>query len=233
LNISGYTLNIERLSLDKLLQLKQQQGIIFDSMAAILSAIAAPVRIKLIHYLSQSPLTVEVLASKTDQSVANTSMHLRKMLNENLVNVESMGQKRLYTLEPAVFDFWESYQDFIQKLNPSLKFDPQVYCGEIGWTEDWEKTRKLLDKKDVILLDVRPVDEAADKLEDFPEVIHIPQQSLKQNLDKLSKRKKILVFCRGRMCALSAYSVNFLRENGFKAYRLEESWTRLKRELLK
>ncbi len=228
-----YTLNIERLSMDKLLQLKQRQSTIFDSMAGILSAIAAPVRIKLIHFLSQAPLTVEVLAAKTDQSVANTSMHLRKMLNEKLVNVESMGQKRLYTLEPAVLDFWESYQDFIQKLNPSLKLDSQEYFGDIGWTEDWEKTRKLIEKKEVIFLDVRPGDETADDLEDFSEVIHIPQQDLKKNLDQLSKRKKILVFCRGRMCALSAYSVNYLRENGFKAYRLEESWTRLKKELLK
>lgn len=218
--------------MDKLQRLKKQQGNIFESMAGTLSAIAAPVRIRLIHFLSQAPLTVEVLAAKTDQSVANTSMHLRKMLNEGLVNVESMGQKRLYTLEPAVLDFWESYQDFIQKLDPTLKINLQESGGDISWTEDWEETRKLIKKQEILFLDVRPSDEVIDEKE-FPSILHISQQDLKQNLSKLPKRKKILVFCRGRMCALSAYSVNYLRENGFKAYRLEESWTRLKKELLK
>jgi DNA-binding transcriptional ArsR family regulator len=201
-------------------------------MAGILGAMAAPVRIRLIHFLSQSPLTVEVLATKTDQSLANTSMHLRKMLNKGLVNVESVGQKRLYTLEPAVLDFWESYQDFIQKLTPTSKINPQELFGEISWTKDWEETRKLIKKQEIIFLDVRPSDEVFDELKEFPTIMHISQQDLKQNLKKLPKRKKILVFCRGRMCALSAYSVNYLRENGFKAYRLEESWTRLKKELL-
>ena len=201
-------------------------------MAGILGAMAAPVRIRLIHFLSQSPLTVEVLATKTDQSLANTSMHLRKMLNKGLVNVESVGQKRLYTLEPAVLDFWESYQDFIQKLTPTSKINPQELFGEISWTKDWKETRKLIKKQEIIFLDVRPSDEVFDELKEFPTIMHISQQDLKQNLKKLPKRKKILVFCRGRMCALSAYSVNYLRENGFKAYRLEESWTRLKKELL-
>lgn len=213
--------------------LKEQQADVFDSMAGILGAIAAPVRIKLIHFLSQAPLTVEVLASKTDQSVANTSMHLRKMLSEGLVSVESLGQKRLYTLGPAVLDFWESYQDFVQKLNPSLKINSEELFGDISWNKDWKETRKLLKNKEIILLDVRPNDEVVDELKDFSEIMHISQQDLKQNLRKLPKRKQILVFCRGRMCALSAYSVNYLRENGFKAYRLEESWTRLKKELLK
>lgn len=219
--------------MDNLQVLKQQQGDIFEAMAGILGAIAAPVRIRLIHFLSQAPLTVEVLAAKTDQSMANTSMHLRKMLSEGLVTVESIGQKRLYTLMPAVLDFWESYQDFIQKLNPSLKIDSQKVFGEIGWTKDWEETLKLVKKKEIIFLDVRPNDEVIDEIKDFPEIVHISQQDLKLNLSKLPKRKQILVFCRGRMCALSAYSVNYLRENGFKAYRLEESWTRLKKELLK
>lgn len=218
--------------MDKLQLLKKQQGNIFESMARVLSALAAPVRIRLIHFLSQAPLTVEVLAAKTDQSVANTSMHLRKMLNEGLVNAESIGQKRLYTLEPAVLDFWESYQDFIQKLDSTLKINSQELGGDISWTEDWEETRKLIKKQEILFLDVRPNDEVTDEKE-FPSIVHISQQDLKQNLSKLPKRKKILVFCRGRMCALSAYSVNYLRENGFKAYRLEESWTRLKKELLK
>ncbi len=213
--------------------LKQRQSDIFESMASIMAAMAAPVRIRLIHFLSQAPLTVDVLASKLDQSVANTSMHLRKMRNEGLVSVESLGQRRLYTLSTPVLEFWETYQDFIQKLDPDLKINSSDLFGEINWKESWPVTKKLLKKEEIIFLDVRPGDEATDDLDHFPDILHIPREELKKNFPKLPKKKNILIFCRGRMCALSAYTVNYLRENGFKAYRLEESWTRIKKELSK
>lgn len=216
---------------NKLKVLKKRQEDIFVSLASLLGAMAAPVRIRLIHFLSQTPLTVEVMASKVDQSVANTSMHIRKMLNEGLVTVESLGQKRLYTLAPEVQIFWENYQDFAQKLDSSLVLEASDLYGEINWVEPWSDTKKLIKSGEVCLLDVRPSDEVIDKDEtDF--VTHIPQSDLKTGLKNLPKKKKILVFCRGRLCALSAFSVNYLRENGFKAYRLDLSWNNLKADLL-
>jgi DNA-binding transcriptional ArsR family regulator len=207
----------------KLKVLKERQEDIFVSLASLLGAMASPVRIRLIHFLSQAPLTVEVMASKVDESIANTSMHLRKMLNEGLVNVETLGQKRLYSLSPSVIEFWEHFQDFAQKLDPSFVLDIKDVYGDINWAYSLNETKKMVRSKEVILLDVRPLDEALSTV-DSEEVVHIPQADLKAGLKKLSKNKKILVFCRGRLCALSAFSVNYLRENGYKAYRLETSW---------
>jgi rhodanese-related sulfurtransferase len=215
---------------NKLKVLKQRQEDIFVSLASLLGAMAAPVRIRLIHFLSQAPLTVEVMATKVDQSVANTSMHIRKMLSEGLVSVESLGQKRLYTLAPEVQFFWENFQDFAQKLDPSLVLESSDLYGDINWGEPWSDTKKLIKSGEVILLDVRPSDEVLEK-DEVEFVTHIPQSDLKSNLKSLPKKKKILVFCRGRLCALSAFSVNYLRENGFKAYRLDVSWNNLKADL--
>jgi DNA-binding transcriptional ArsR family regulator/rhodanese-related sulfurtransferase len=221
---------MENLMESKLRVLKQRQEVIFESFASLLGAMAAPVRIRIIHFLAQAPLRVEIIASKVDESIANTSMHLRKMLNEGLVSVERVGQKRLYTLAPEVMDFWERYQDFAQKLDPSLILDSTDLYGDINWALSWEDTLKLIKNKDVLLLDVRPIDEVVDVDEnDF--VVHIPQQELKSNLKKLSKKKRILVFCRGRLCALSAFTVNYLRESGYKAYRLEVSWNNINQDL--
>lgn len=219
--------------MDHLQLLKKQQCDFFKSMAGILGAMASPSRIRLIHFLSQAPLTVEVLANKTDYSVANTSMHLRKMLNEDLVNVERIGQKRLYALEAPLLEFWEACQDFIQRIDPSLKIGTQEMYGEINWKVDWPETRKLIKKKKVILLDVRPNDEVLGELKEFSEILQIAQHDLKKNFSKLPKRKIILVFCRGRACNISALAVNYLNENGLKSYRLEDSWTRLKNKLFK
>lgn len=207
--------------------LKERQEDIFTSLASLLGAMASPVRIRLIHFLSQAPLTVEVMANKVDESIANTSMHLRKMLKEDLVKVETLGQKRLYSLSPFVFEFWEHFQDFAQKLDPSFVLDARDIYGDMNWKHSLNETKKMIRSGEAILLDVRPEDEISSP-DDSEFVIHVPQIDLKKNLKKLSKQKKILVFCRGRLCALSAYTVNYLRENGFNAYRLELSWNVIK-----
>lgn len=210
--------------------LKTRQEDIFVSIASLMGAMAAPVRIRLIHFLSQAPLTVEVLAHKVNQSVANTSMHLRKLLNEGLVSSETLGQKRLYSLSPVVQDFWENYQSFAQKLNPTFVLATEDLYGDINWSKPWSETKRSVKSGEVILLDVRPQDEAIEST-DSDLVIHIPQENLKENLKKLPKRKTILVFCRGRLCAMSAFTVNYLRENGFKAFRLDVSWNVLKKDI--
>jgi rhodanese-related sulfurtransferase len=208
-------------------RLMEQQDHIFSAMAAIIGGLAAPVRLRLIHFLSQAPLTVEVLAHKIDQSVANTSMHLRKMLSEKIVQVEALGQKRVYSLRPAVLKFWEQCQDFVQELDPTLVLEVKEIYGAIAWDKDLVQTLSMAQEQELVLLDIRPTEEV---LEEFsaPYLIHIPGNLLEQKLKQLPKRKIILVICRGRFCAYSAHTVNLLRQQGYKAYRLDKSWFVLK-----
>ena len=214
----------------KLEKLKSSQNDVFEGMAYVLASLSAPVRIKLMHFLAQAPLTVEVLSQKIDQSIANTSMHLRKMLNEKVVSVESVGQKRLYSLHPAAFEFWEQCQDFIQKVHPELKLPTEQIYGDINWTHTLEESFKMLEDGKIIFLDVRPRDEAT-VMTTNKSFLHIPSNELESELSKLSKKKAIVVYCRGRMCALSAFTVNYLRERGYKAFRLNESWFSLSQSL--
>lgn len=212
----------------KLEKLKMQQDEIFTSIADILGGISSPVRIKLIHFLSQGPLTVETLATKINQTVANTSMHLRKMLTAKIVTVTVMGKNRIYTLHPSTLAFWESCQDFVQSIDSSLKLEIQSVYEEMDWKENIKATIKMIKKNEVTLIDVRPSDEVTETLHHL-NVINIPSSELNKNISKISKKKPALIFCRGRLCALSAYAVNELRKNGIKAYRLNESWYSLKK----
>lgn len=212
---------------NKLKILKERQEDIFVTLASLLGAMASPVRVRLIHFLSQAPLTVDVIAAKVDESVANTSMHLRKMLNEGLVSVEVLGKKRLYSLSPAVLEFWDAFQDFAQELDPTLKLETQDIYGDINCKLSMDEMKRLVSSGDAVLLDVRPRDEGGHE-NDLGMVLHIPQAELKSSLKKIPKKKKLLVFCRGRLCALSAFSVNYLRDNGYKAYRLDVSWNVVK-----
>ncbi len=214
--------------MDKKLQaLRNKQNDVFESISDILGGLSAPVRIKLIHFLSQGPLTVETLAGKIDQSIANTSMHLRKMLTAQIVNVSVQGKNRLYSLHPAVFPFWESIQDFIQSIDPTLKVEQDELADELNWSEGLKSTVKMAKSNELIILDVRPSEEVVEPLEKI-NVLNIPSNEVLKNLSKLPKKKPVLVFCRGRFCALSAYVVGELRSKGIQAYRLNESWYSLK-----
>ncbi len=207
----------------KLLELKERQSEVFTSIADIIGAMSSPVRIKLIHFLSQGPLTVEILSTKIDQSVANTSMHLRKMLAGKVLKVETQGKNRVYSLHPAALPFWESCQDFIQSVDPSLKLDFKDIDGEMDWMQDLRTTIKMAKNNEIILVDARPQDEVAETLSGL-NILNIPSSEIAKNLAKIPKKKPVVVFCRGRMCALSLFVTNELRKNGIKAYRLNESW---------
>ncbi len=202
--------------------LKGKQFEYFTTMAAILSGLASPTRVRLLHFLSQGDFNVETLSKKIDQSVANTSMHLRKMLAENIVRVSTQGQKRIYQLNPAALAFWESCQDFAQLVNPSLDLDKEN--SDINWQEDLIKTLNMAKKGRLIFLDARPHDEPTPPGLNELHILKIPSSEIEKKIEIIPKNKTVLVFCRGRFCALSAWTVQELRKHGVQAFRLNSSW---------
>lgn len=210
-------------------ELKAKQNDIFEELSRLLLSLSSPVRLKIVHLLTQSPQSVETIAEKLNQTTANTSMHLRKMFQEGVVRVTTNKQQRIYSLaHPALLSFWENLQDFAQEQNPSLKLESQdIYGEDFSWDKSPAETRKLIKENKVILLDVRPDDEVSQEESD---AIHLSHAALKDGSIKLPKSKDVLVFCRGRFCALAVDAVATLRKKGYKAYRLEESWYQLEKQ---
>src|SRR3989338_6378223 len=64
---------------------------IYRQLARIGSAVASPRRLELLDLLAQGPQTVDRLASKAGQSVANTSQHLQRLRAARLVEAEKRG----------------------------------------------------------------------------------------------------------------------------------------------
>ena len=212
----------------RLLETKENQEEIFNKISSLLSGLSSPVRIRLLHFLSQSPLSVEVLSEKIGQTVANTSMHLRKMHAANIVEVSVVGQRRLYRLHPATFDFWEKMQDYFQLIYPGMDLKTNQTYGDLNF-DDTKLLLTLIKSHQALIIDVRPSDEARsfDFKAEFYQQIPGPELLKKT----LPKNKKLFIFCRGRFCALSADTVYQLRTKGFDAFRLPYSWLELQKIL--
>lgn len=218
--------------ISNLIEYKTRQQEIFTALGDKLSALSSPVRLKLIHFLSQAPLSVEVLAEKIEQTIANTSMHLRKMLNEDIVSVSHVGQKRVYTLNSAVKIFWEDCQHFLGLIQPSMVDLVKNEDLEINWPHSLTSSINDIKNKKVFLLDIRPHDEVFTD-ESLPSInyIHIPFEKLQEQWKKLPKKIPLLVICRGKYCALSTQAISFLKEKKIQAYRLPYSWFSISNKL--
>jgi DNA-binding transcriptional ArsR family regulator len=213
---------------------KNRQDELFIQIASLLSGLASPVRLKIIHFLSQAPHSVEQLSLKLGQSVANTSMHLKKMQRENILKTETSGQKRIYSLShPELKHFWEQIQDYAQAQDPTKIIDSNdIYNEDLVWKKNLKETIKEIKSQKIILLDVRPLDEV-DELDPnyLKYVMHIPFDNLKKMKDDLPKNKDILIICRGRLCVMSNESTFHLRKMGFSAFKGNFSWFQLSQAL--
>src|SRR5262245_19571344 len=71
--------------------------------ARLLSALAAPERLRIIRYLREGPRNVSEIAEMLKTSVVNASHHLTVLRHAGLVRNEKQGRYMLYSLPPKVF----------------------------------------------------------------------------------------------------------------------------------
>ena len=241
---------------------KIKQDLLFTEMAKILAVLSSPVRLKIIHFLIQAPHSVEQLANKLNQSLANTSMHLNKMQREELLICKTSAQKRIYQIHhPEFKDFWENILNFTLHQKSSLENEMiMAYQEDFSWKSKISSSRpsdsskrssnelkeviNLIQLKKAILVDVRPDDEIESSLLkhslDPEDIIQLYYQELEKNLKNktlnhlpLPKNKILFIICRGRLCVMSLEMTAQLRQKGFDAYRLNVSWHLLKKQLNK
>ncbi|MDI3405198.1 metalloregulator ArsR/SmtB family transcription factor [Streptomyces cavernicola] len=70
-------------------------------MDALLSALADPVRWRLVCLLAEKPRSVGVLAQLAEARQPQTTKHLQTLERAGFVTAERIGQRRIYTLRPT------------------------------------------------------------------------------------------------------------------------------------
>jgi rhodanese-related sulfurtransferase len=202
---------------------------LFAAFASVGKALGNGHRAEIIDVLAQGERSVEELAREVEQSVANTSHHLRLLSDAGLLRTRRAGTRVFYRLaSDRVGELWTAVRDVAVEHVAAIEVLADEYLGDREAVERItapELAERLAEGK-VVLLDVRPIAEyeaghirgaRAAPLEDLPELV-----------DTLPRRG-IVAYCRGPYCVYADDAVRLLHSRGVRARRLDTGFPEWRR----
>ncbi len=196
---------------------------LYEQFARIGKALANSHRLELLDVLAQGERSVEALAYETGMSVANASQHLQVLRAAQLVEVRREGVYSYYCLaDERVFSLWQAMRNVGEARIAEIDRLVETYLHDRNLLQPISAAELLqrLAEGNVILLDVRPVEEYA--AGHLPDAHSIPVTELEARLRELPHEKEIVAYCRGPYCVFADEAVALLRTHGYNARRLEQ-----------
>ena len=196
---------------------------LYEQVARIGKVFSSPKRLELIELLCQGEKTVETLAREASISIKLTSAHLRELRMAHLVETERQGKNIHYRLaDKSVADLWVRIHTLAEERLVELQLALQKIAAQPGdlVPNDRESLMKAARKGEVVVLDVRPVEEYLTA--HLPFARSIPLQELRQRLAELPKDRSIVAYCRGPYCLMAADAVTLLKQEGYSAIHLRD-----------
>jgi len=202
----------------------------FDAFAEVAKALSSGRRAEIADLLAQGERSVEEIAAEIDQSVANTSHHLRAMARAGLVVTRRDGTHIYYRLAgERVADLWGAMRGVAVEHVAGLDHLARAYVGDRNGVEvvSREELAARLDSGEVVLLDVRPSAEYDHG--HIKGARSTPIAELRRHLAALPPDAEFVAYCRGPYCVYADEAVRELAERGFRARRLIDGFPEWKR----
>jgi rhodanese-related sulfurtransferase/DNA-binding transcriptional ArsR family regulator len=203
---------------------------LFDGFAEVAKALASGRRVEIVDVLAQGPRSVDEVAAEIDQSVANTSHHLRAMARAGLVTTRRDGTRIFYALaSDRVAELLTAVRDVASEHVAGLERLAAAYQGEREGVEtvDRKELAARLKRGEVLVLDVRP--EAEYAAGHIAGARSVPVTELRRHLRALPKDADVVAYCRGPYCVYADDAVRELNRRGFQARRLIDGFPEWKR----
>jgi DNA-binding transcriptional ArsR family regulator/rhodanese-related sulfurtransferase len=203
---------------------RELKDMLYQEFSRIGKSLSSPKRLEILDLLSQGPKSVESLSKSTLMTLANVSQHLQTLFNANLVKYKKKGNYVIYELaNDAVSDFIISLHTLSEKQLVQVQQIKKEFLNNQfdmdGITLNELKER--MENRDVLLLDLRPIEEYEEA--HIPGAVSIPIQELEEKLATLPTNCDIVAYCRGPYCLMAVEAVELLKTKGINAFRLEKS----------
>ncbi|QUW85714.1 metalloregulator ArsR/SmtB family transcription factor (plasmid) [Streptomyces mirabilis] len=195
---------------------------LYDAFAASGKALASGKRLELLDLLAQGERTVDALAKAAGLNLTTASAHLQTLKQAGFVATRREGVRIHYRLAgddvAQLFALLRKVAEAHQAAVPAAR---DAYLGEDTTGEmSHEDLRARVASGDVVVLDVRPVEEYL--AGHIPGALSIPVQELAERINELPEDTEIVVYCRGEYCVLAYDAVRLLTDRGRRAIRLND-----------
>src|SRR5260370_16773197 len=181
---------------------------LYEQFAKIGKALSNPHRLELLDVLAQGERTVETLAWKTGQPVANASQHLQVLRAARLVETRGAGVSIDYRLvSQEVSTLWLSLRGVGETHLAEVKQLVDTFLHDRSQLAPITAPALLdaLRNAQVLLLDVRPAEEYQSG--HLPQATSLPLAELEQRLADLPRDQEIVAYCRGPYCVFADEAV--------------------------
>jgi rhodanese-related sulfurtransferase/DNA-binding transcriptional ArsR family regulator len=202
---------------------RQLKDAVYEQIARISKAAAAPKRLELLDLLSQGPRTVEALASLAGITVGNASQHLKILRGARLVDAQKQGLYVEYRLsDDEVARFFVALRTLAKSRLAEVEGVAREYFAHRGALEavEGDELVRRVRRGEVTVLDVRPVEEF--RAGHIPGARSIPITELSARLQEIPRDREVVAYCRGPYCVMAVDAAGLLRRKGFTAYRMEQ-----------
>lgn len=190
---------------------------LYEETARIATALSSPVRLRALNLLFQAERSVGELAELLDESPANTAAHLKVLRAAGLVTAHKRGKQAIHAASgPHALALFMALRGAAETLSPTVRLlasEPDE-LDEPGSNVAMDELLAL-DPKRSLLLDLRPADEYASG--HLPGAVSVPFDAVGERLSALPKRRRVLVYCRGKYCPTARTGTAALREAGLRA----------------
>jgi rhodanese-related sulfurtransferase len=204
---------------------QQDKEALFDGLVEAAKALGSGRRAQLIDVLGQGERPVDELAAEIQQSMANTSQHLQRLLRAGLVCSRRSGTRIYYSLAgPAVERLWRALRETAEVHSGELDNLVHAYIGDRAGLSIITRDELLvrLRQGDVVVLDVRPQPEY--EAGHIPGALSVPVTDVKSRLREVPGGSEIVAYCRGPYCLYADEAVRLITDEGRPATRLEEGF---------
>ena len=198
---------------------------LFEGLSEVAKALGSGRRAEIIDLLAQGERSVEEVAGELDQSVANTSHHLRALARVGLVTTRRDGTRIHYRLaSDRVGELWTAVREVAEAHVAGLERLAAAYLGDRDGVDviDRKELAARLKERSVVVLDVRPEREFT--AGHIAGARSVPIGELRKHLKALPSDSEVVAYCRGPYCVYADDAVRELRRRGFHAARLEDGF---------
>ncbi|MCD9624520.1 ArsR/SmtB family transcription factor [Rhabdothermincola salaria] len=201
---------------------REAKNELFDAFASVAKALSSGRRVEIVDLLAQGERSVEEVAREIDQSVANTSHHLRSLATSGLVRSRRDGQRIIYRLaSDRVAELWAAMRDVAATHVADIEVLAEAYLGardEVQEVTADELARRVRRGR-AIVIDVRPTTEY--QAGHIAGARSIPLDRLADVVDDLPDDRDVIAYCRGPYCVYADDAVRLLTARGISSRRLD------------